>query len=144
MTAKKGGKVLYTARTHTVGLMEGRSKSSDGRLDIELTVPGGKGNGTNPEQLLAAGWSACFALSLAHTAMGMSVTLPAETSIAAELDLCNMAGDYSGKFYIQARLDITIPGLAREIAQRLVDEAHRTCPYHEATRGNVDVEIRLM
>lgn len=144
MIAKKGGKVLYTGRTQTVGLMEGRSKSSDARLDIELTAPGGKGSGTNPEQLFAAGWSACFALSLAHTAKGMGVTLPADTSIGAEVDLCNTAGDYSGKFYIQARLQIYLPDLDRDVAQQVVDEAHRTCPYHEATRGNVDVEIILV
>ena len=143
MTAKKGGKVLYTAQTQTVGLLQGHTKSSDGRLDVGLTAPGMNGDGTNPEQLLASGWGACFALSLAHTAMGMGIELPDDTAIDTEVDLCNKAGDYTGEFYVQARLKVTMPGVEREAAQSVLDAAHKTCPYHLATRGNVDTEVTL-
>jgi osmotically inducible protein OsmC len=134
-------KVLYTAKTHTTGGRDGgTSRSSDGRLDIELSVPGKPGNGTNPEQLFAAGWSACFEGAIGLVAQKMKVALPAEMAIDAEVDLCT---DGKG-FLLQARLNVSLPGLAREVAQALVDAAHQTCPYSKATRGNIQVEINLV
>lgn len=143
MQAQKGGKVLYTAQTRTVGLLEAQCKSPDGRLDIHLTAPGGKGPGTNPEQLLAAGWSACLTLSMYHVAARMGVVLAQDTNVDAVVALCNTAGNYDGMFYIQARLKIEMPGLDPDIARKILDEAHRTCPFSEAMKGNVDVEIEL-
>ena len=131
---------IYTARVHTTGGREGASRSSDGRLDIKHSIPGGPGNGTNPEQLFAAGWSACFEGALGLAARRRKVALPADLAIDAEVDLCSVDGSY----FLQARLDIRLPGLSREIAQELVDEAHATCPYSKAVRGNVNVAIRLV
>ena len=133
-------KVLYTARTHTVGGREGQSQSDDGRLSVKLDRPGAPGNGTNPEQLFAAGWSACFEGALAHVASLKKVQLPAETAIDAEVDLRNGADGFS----IAARLNVSIPGIDRGVAQELVEAAHQTCPYSKATRGNIDVELNLV
>jgi Ohr subfamily peroxiredoxin len=134
-------KVLYTAKTHTTGGREhGVSHSSDGHLDIRLSTPGTDGAGTNPEQLFAAGWSACFEGAMAIAANKMRVTLPAETAIDAEVDLCLTGAAFS----IQARLNVSLPGLDRKTAQALVDEADQTCPYSKAIRGNVDVTINLV
>lgn len=132
-------KVLYTARTHTVGGREGQSQSDDGRLNVKLDRPGAPGNGTNPEQLFAAGWSACFEGALAHAAFQRKLKLPAETAIDAEVDL--RQGD-SG-FSLAARLNVSIPGIDRATAEELVEAAHQTCPYSKAIRGNVDVELKL-
>ena len=132
--------VLYTAKVHTTGGREGASHSSDGRLDIKHSLPGSAGNGTNPEQLFAAGWSACFEGALGLAAGAHKVALPKDTAIDAEVDLCN---DDSG-YFLRARLNVSLPGLNRELAQSLVDAAHATCPYSKATRGNIDVEIRLV
>ena len=135
------GKVLYTAKTHTTGGREnGVSRSSDGRLDIKLSTPGTAGSGTNPEQLFAAGWSACFEGAMGLAARKMKVALPADLAIDAEVDLLLAGGDYS----IQARLNVSLPGLERDVAQALVDAAHQTCPYSKATRGNIDVAINLV
>jgi lipoyl-dependent peroxiredoxin len=135
------GKVLYTAKTHTTGGREhGASRSSDGRLDIKLSTPGAPGNGTNPEQLFAAGWSACFEGAMGLAARKMKVTLPADLAIDAEVDLCLNDGAYS----LQARLNVSLPGLERDVARALTDAAHQTCPYSKAIRGNVDVEINLV
>jgi lipoyl-dependent peroxiredoxin len=134
-------KVLYTAKTHTTGGREhGLSKSSDGRLDIKLSTPGTNGAGTNPEQLFAAGWSACFEGALGIAAKKFRVTLPAETAIDAEIDLVADKGAYS----LQARLNISLPGLDTEVAEQLVNEAQQTCPYSKAIKGNVDVEYNLI
>lgn len=130
---------LYTARVHTTGGRRGAARSTDGRLDVELSTPGAPGAGTNPEQLFAAGWSACFGSAMAIAAKKMSVALPADVAINAEVDL-NTA---QGEFFLGARLNVSLPGIAREIAQAVVDEAHRTCPYSKATRGNVNVVITL-
>ncbi len=133
-------KVLYTAKTHTAGGRDGGvSRSSDGRLDIKLSVPGTPGVGTNPEQLFAAGWSACFEGAIGLAARKMKVSLPAGTAIDAEVDLCTDGGGY----HLQARLNVSLPGLAPELARALVDAAHQTCPYSKATRGNIDVAINL-
>lgn len=132
-------KVLYTARTHTTGGRDGASRSDDGRLDVKLSSPGTSGGGTNPEQLFAAGWSACFEGAMGIAARKMKVALPPELAIDAEVDL----GTASDGFHLQARLNVSLPGLARDVAQALVDEAHQTCPYSKATRGNIDVAISL-
>ena len=133
-------KVLYTARTHTVGGRDGQSRSDDGRLDVKLDRPGAPGNGTNPEQLFAAGWSACFEGALAHVASVKKIQLPGDTAIDAEVDLRNGADGFS----IAARLNISIPGIDRALAEELVEAAHQTCPYSKATRGNIDVELNIV
>jgi lipoyl-dependent peroxiredoxin len=138
--ATKPGKVLYTARTYTTGGREGASRSSDGRLDVKLSMPGTARIGTNPEQLFAAGWSACFESAMGLVAGKRKIALPADLSIDAEVDLCLADGGY----FLQARLDVSLPGMAREVARALVDEAHHTCPYSKATRGNVEVAINLV
>ena len=140
-TQVRPAKVLYTAKTHTTGGRDGgASHSSDGRLDIKLSVPGTPGSGTNPEQLFAAGWSACFEGAMGVVAHKMKIPLPAGTAIDAEVDLCTDSEGY----HIQARLNVSLPGLAREVAQALVDAAHQTCPYSKATRGNINVAINLV
>jgi osmotically inducible protein OsmC len=134
-------KVLYTGKTHTSsGGRNGTSKSSDGRLDIQLSSPGSSGSGTNPEQLFAAGWSACFIGAMGRVAGEMKVTLPTDLAVDAEVDL----GTTDGAYFLQARLNVSIPGLEREVAQALVDAAHQMCPYSKATRGNINVVINLV
>ncbi|HEY4162281.1 MAG TPA: organic hydroperoxide resistance protein [Dongiaceae bacterium] len=135
------GKVLYTAKTHTTGGREhGTARSSDGHLDIKLSSPGSTGSGSNPEQLFAAGWSACFEGAMGLAARKMKVALPDDLAIDAEVDLCLTEGAYS----LQARLNVSVPGMERATAQALVDAAHQTCPYSKAIRGNVDVAISLV
>jgi Ohr subfamily peroxiredoxin len=135
------GKVLYTAKTHTTGGREnGASRSSDGRLDIRLSTPGGPGSGTNPEQLFAAGWSACFEGAMGLAARKMKIALPADLAIDAEVDLCLADGAY----FLRARLNVSLPGVDGEVAQALVDAAHQTCPYSKAIRNNVNVVINLV
>jgi osmotically inducible protein OsmC len=134
-------KVLYTGKTHTAGGREnGRSTSSDGHLDVKLSSPGTEGTGTNPEQLFAAGWSACFESAIGIAARKNRITLPEDTAIDAEVDLVQIGNGY----VLQARLNVSLPGLEPQVAQTLVDFAHETCPYSKATRGNVDVEINLV
>lgn len=133
-------KVLYTGKTHTSGGRDGESRSADGRLEIKLSSPGTSGSGTNPEQLFAAGWSACFIGAMGLAAAKMKISLPSDTAIDAEVDL----GATSGAYFLQARLNVSLPGLDREVAQALVDAAHQTCPYSKATRGNIDVVINLI
>jgi Ohr subfamily peroxiredoxin len=131
--------VLYTGRTTTTGGRNGAARSDDGRLDIRLTPPGAGGTGTNPEQLFAAGWSACFIGAMGLTAATLKVALPAETSVHAEVDL----GTGNGGYFLQARLAISLPGLPRDTAQAIIDGAHANCPYSKATRGNIDVTLTL-
>jgi Ohr subfamily peroxiredoxin len=133
-------KAIYTAKVHTTGGRDGASRSSDGRLDIKHSIPGGPGNGTNPEQLFAAGWSACFEGAMALAAGKRKIALPKDLAVDAEVDLCQADGAY----FLQARLNVSLPGLSREDAQTLVDDAHATCPYSKATRGNIAVEICLV
>ena len=134
-------KVLYTAKTHTTGGREnGSARSSDGQLDIRLSTPGTDRPGTNPEQLFAAGWSACFEGAMGLAARRMKVELPSSAAIDAEVDLCLNDGAY----FLQARLNVSLPGLERDVAQALVDAADQTCPYSKAIRGNVDITIRLV
>ena len=132
-------KVLYTARTHTTGGRDGASRTGDGRLDVKLSSPGSAGSGTNPEQLLAAGWSACFLSAIALAAGQMKVALPPDRAIDAEVDL----GTNDGGYLLRARLHVSLPGLQPKVAQALVDAAHQICPYSKATRGNIDVSINL-
>ena len=135
----KNDDVIYTATVSSTGGRDGASRSSDGRLDIKLSAPGSAGLGSNPEQLLAAGWSACFIGALGLAARKMKVTLPAETANAVEIDLCLRDGEY----FLQARHNVSLPGLEPTVARALVDLAHQTCPYSKATRGNVNVELNL-
>jgi osmotically inducible protein OsmC len=134
-------RILYTARTHTTGGREhGMARSSDGHLDIRLSSPGTDGIGTNPEQLFAAGWSACFEGAMGTAARRKRITLPEDTAIDAEVDLCLEGRE----LFLQARLNITIPGMDREMAQQLVDEARGICPYSKAIKGNVNADYKLM
>lgn len=133
--------VLYTGKTHTTsGGRDGAARSTDGRLDIQLSSPGSTGAGTNPEQLFAAGWSACFIGAIGLAAGTLGVKLPAGLAVDAEVDLCNARGAY----FLQARLNVHLPGLDQDTARALVDAAHQTCPYSKATRGNIDVQINLV
>ena len=134
-------KVLYTAKVHTTGGRDGgASRSDDGRLEIRHSIPGSKAPGTNPEQLFAAGWSACFEGAIGLAARKMKVTVPADLAVDAEVDLTLSDGGYA----IQARLNVSLPGLDRETARAIVEAAHQTCPYSKATRGNIDVTLNLI
>lgn len=132
-------KVLYTAKTHTTGGRDGAAKSSDGRLEVNLSPPGTAGTGTNPEQLFAAGWSACFLSAIGVVAAKTKVALPPDRAIDAEVDL----GTNDGGYILRARLNVRLPGVEPDVARALVDGAHQICPYSKATRGNIDVEINL-
>jgi Ohr subfamily peroxiredoxin len=131
--------VLYTGKTHTIGGRDGTARSNDGRLDIRLSPPGSNGPGTNPEQLFAAGWSACFIGAMGRAARAAGVTLPAGAAVDAEVDL----GQVGDGFQLAARLKVSLPGLDAAVARAIVDGAHQLCPYSKATRGNIDVELSL-
>ena len=134
-------KTLYTARTHTSGgRQDGTSRSSDGRLDVKLSPPGSAGIGTNPEQLFAAGWSACFEGAMEIAARKRKIVLPRKSAIDAEIDLLHD----DGTFALRARLNVSLPGLDHEVARGILDEAHQTCPYSKAVRGNIDVTVALI
>jgi Ohr subfamily peroxiredoxin len=134
-------KVLYTGKVHvTSGGRDGSAHSNDGRLDIALSSPGSKGQGTNPEQLLAAGWAACFIGAIGLAAGKQKIALPKDLSVNAEVDL----GTAGIEYFLQARLHVHIPGIDREVAQSLVDTAHRTCPYSKALHGSIDIETVLV
>ena len=136
-------KVLYTAHATSTGGREGTSKSSDGVLDLKLTTPkelGGAGNvGTNPEQLFAAGYSACFIGAMKFVAGQQKITLPADTSIKADVGI----GPIPAGFGIQVALTVTVPGMERDAAEKLVHAAHQVCPYSNATRGNIEVTLAV-
>lgn len=135
-------KVLYTARAHTTGGRDGHSRSDDGLLDVKLSPPkamGGAGTATNPEQLFAAGYSACFMGALKHVAGMKKVAVPAEAAIDAEVDI----GPIAKGFGIAVRMTVHLPGLDRAVAQDLVDTAHQVCPYSNATRDNIPVTLTL-
>lgn len=133
-------KLVYTGRTRTSGGRDGASRSDDGRLDVTLSTPGTSGQGTNPEQLFAAGWSACFIGAIGFAARELKLALPADLAVDAEVDL----GSNDDGYLLGARLNVSLPGVDREIAQALVEAAHRTCPYSKATRGNIAVAINLI
>ena len=135
------GRVVYTAKTRTTGGREnGASRSSDGRLDVRLSVPGSARIGTNPEQLFAAGWSACFESAIGLAARKRKIVLPDAVVIDAEVDLHLADSGY----FLSARLNVSMPGVERDLAQTLVDEAEQTCPYSTAMRGNINVAIKLV
>lgn len=130
-------KVIYTAKAHTTGGREGgSSRTSDGVLDVKLSVPGTHGTGTNPEQLLAVGWSACFLSATKLVASRMKLRLPDDFAIDPEIDL----GMTNGGYFIQARLNVILPGMDRALAQQLIDGAHLECPYSKAMHGNINIE----
>jgi osmotically inducible protein OsmC len=133
-------KVLYTAKAHTTGGRARMSRSSDGRLDVKLSRPGSSGTGTNPEQLFATGWSACFESAMEFAARNMKITLPADHAVDAEIDL----GPEGGAFSLAARLYVSLPGMERETAQRVIEATHQVCPYSRATHGNISVETTLV
>ena len=133
-------KVLYTAQIHTTGGRDGAAHSSDGRLDIALSSPGTPGKGSNPEQLFAAGWSACFIGAMGLAAKKLHITLPAGTAVDAEVDLGTNGNDY----LLRARLYVNLPGVDAATAETIVQAAHQTCPYSKATRGNIEVQIHLV
>src|SRR6266567_5603281 len=141
-STQEDAKVRYTAKTHTLGGRRGGvSHSDDGRLDVKFSAPGVPGTGTNPEQLFAAGWSACFISAMGLVANKMKVKLPADVAIDAEIEQCN-SGDV---YFLRARLNVSLPGLEREVAQAIVDATHDvTCAYSNATRGNIDVTLNLV
>ncbi|EJZ21857.1 organic hydroperoxide resistance protein [Rhizobium sp. Pop5] len=130
-------KVLYTGKTHTTGGREGASHSDDGELNIKLSPPGSSRAGTNPEQLFAAGWSACFIGAIGFAAANQKVKLPADLAVDAEVDL----GSGNGGYFLQARLKVSMPGIAADVAKAIIEEAYQTCPYSKATRGNIDVDL---
>lgn len=133
-------KVLYTAKVHTTGGREGAAQSSDDRLNIKLSSPGSSRPGTNPEQLFAAGWSACFIGAIGIAAANLKLRLPADLAVDTEVDLANTTGQY----FLQARLNVSLPGVDREVARSLVEAAHQTCPYSKLTHGNINVAINLV
>jgi len=133
-------KVLYTAHAHTTGGRDGASRTDDGRLDIQLSPPGTAGTGTNPEQLFAAGYSACFIGAMKAVAGQQKITLPQDLAIDASVDLGKLGAGYG----IAVRMAISLPGMDRAAAQALVDAAHQVCPYSNATRGNIDVTLTLV
>lgn len=128
-------KILYTGKTHTTGGREGAAQNSDGQLDVRLSSPGSNRPGTNPEQLFAAGWSACYLGAIAIAAGEHQIKLPADAAVDAEVDLALDDGSYS----LKARLKVSLPGVERELGQALIKRAHETCPYSKATQGNIDV-----
>lgn len=135
-------KVVYTGKTLTVGGgREGTSSSDDGRLDITLSSPGSAGTGTNPEQLLGAGWSACYLGAINKVAQAHKVTLPADCKVRTEVDL---GVTDTGGYQLQARLYVELPGIPAEVARTIVDTAHTVCPYSKALHGNIGVETHLV
>jgi len=136
-------KVLYTAHATSTGGRTGTSRSSDGALAVTLSTPrelgGAGGPGTNPEQLFAAGYSACFIGAMKAVAAGKKIALPAEVSITADVGI----GPIPGGFGIQAALTISVPGMERSAVEALVAAAHQVCPYSNATRGNIDVTLTV-
>ena len=132
-------KVLYTAKAHTTGGREGASRSDDGRLDVQLVAPGTGTTGTNPEQLFAAGYSACFIGALKAVGGMQKIAIPQDVAVDAEVDL----GPITGGYGIAARLTVHLPGMDRAEAQKLIDAANQVCPYSNATRGNIDMTLTL-
>lgn len=127
-------KILYTAHAHTTGGRDGASRSDDGRLDVQLSSPGTSGQGTNPEQLFAAGYSACFIGAIKAVAGKQKIALPQNLFIDAEVDL----GPIPNAYGIAVRLNVHLPGMDRAAAEKLVQDADQVCPYSNATRGNID------
>ncbi|MBQ0959575.1 organic hydroperoxide resistance protein [Ideonella sp. 4Y11] len=137
-------KVLYTAHATATGGRTGSAKSDDGKLNVELSTPrelgGAGGNGTNPEQMFAAGYSACFIGAMGAVAAAQKFKLPADVSISADVGI----GPIEGGFGIQVAMAISLPGMERAAAEALVAAAHQVCPYSNATRGNIDVVLTVV
>ena len=136
-------KIMYTAKTHTTGGRDGKSVSDDGLLNVNLALPevmGGTGTATNPEQLFAAGYSACFIGALRHVAGLKKIKVPDGVAIDASVDI----GPIPQGFGIAVKLMISLPGLDRAVAQDLIDTAHKVCPYSNATRGSIEVTLVLV
>ncbi|MDL2408093.1 Ohr family peroxiredoxin [Rhizobium calliandrae] len=133
-------KTLYTAYVHTIGGRDGAARSSDGQLEVQLATPGTKRPGTNPEQLFAAGWSACFEGALARAASQAGIELPNGTAVDAEVDL-NL--DDAEGFHLVARLNVSLPGLHPDVAQSLVSSADAICPYSKMTRGGIAAHVAV-
>lgn len=137
-------KVLYTAHATATGGRAGTAKSDDGALDVSLSTPkelgGGGGPGTNPEQMFAAGYSACFIGAMKAVAGGQKIALPADVSITSDVGI----GPIPGGFGIQVAMAISVPGMERSAAEALVAAAHKVCPYSNATRGNIDVTLTVV
>lgn len=137
-------KIAYTGHAFATGGREGQAESDDGRLRVKLSTPkelgGAGGNGTNPEQMFAAGYAACFLGALKHVAAAEKTTLPADTKVTGAVGI----GPVSHGFTIAVKLTIALPGVDHARAQALVDAAHQVCPYSNATRGNIAVELALM
>src|SRR5271157_2596023 len=134
-------KVIYTAKAHTTGGRDnGASRTDDGRLDIRLSLPGAPGTGTNPEELSAVGWSACFLSAIKLLAGKKKITLPDEVAIDVEVDL----GITHGVHGLAARLHVSLPGMDRQTAQVLADDANNVCPYSRATHGNINVTTNVV
>lgn len=138
---------LYTARATSTGGRTGSTKSSDGRVSLNLSTPKGLGGddgpGTNPEQLFAAGYSACFIGAMKAVAAKQKITLPSEVSNTAQVSIGPMTGK-AGAFSITVSMKVSVPGMERAAAEKLVADAHEVCPYSNATRGNLDVEISVV
>ncbi len=135
-------KVLYTAKATATGGRDGKVASSDGKLDVVVAPPaelGGTGNGTNPEQLFAAGYAACFQSAMQTVARRLRVDVTGST-VTAEVGLGAIAG---GAYGLQVALVVSLPGLEQDVAQDLVEKAHQVCPYSNATRGNIVVDLKL-
>ncbi len=133
-------KVLYTAKARTIGGRDGgESRTSDGRLEVKLSLPGSPRPGTNPEQLFAVGWSACFLSAMKGVAAKKKIKLPSEVAVDAEIDLVKVGES----FLLQARLNVGLPGLEREVAEALIESAHQECPYSKATRGNINAIVNV-
>lgn len=135
-------KVLYTAKTHTTGGRDGSGASSDGALDVKLSSPGAGRPGTNPEQLFGVGYSACFIGAMQIAAKFLGIQVPADVSVDASVSLGKTEG--GAAYALAVRLAISLPGLADDIKRQLVEAAHQTCPYSNATRGNIDVEFSIL
>jgi Ohr subfamily peroxiredoxin len=133
--------VLYTAETRTTGGRDGRGTSSDGALDVQLSSPGSGKPGTNPEQLFAVGWSACFMGAIQLAGRKLNIKVPDDVAVQASVSLGKTAG--GADYALAAQLRVALPGLDDAQKRRLVEEAHQTCPYSRATRGNIDVEIAV-
>ena len=136
-------KVIYTAHASATGGRDGQATSSDGLLDVKLGVPkemGGAGGAVNPEQLFAAGYSACFLGAMKFVAGQAKITVPADTKVSGAVGI----GQIPNGFGIEVKLDISVPGMDRAAAQDLINKAHVVCPYSNATRGNIDVTLNLV
>jgi lipoyl-dependent peroxiredoxin len=140
-------KALYTAHATSTGGRTGTTESSDGAIKLNLVTPkelgGAGGSGTNPEQLFASGYSACFIGAMKAVAARQKIALPAEVSIKASVSIGPMTGK-EGAFGIAVSMDVSVPGMDRAAAEKLVATAHQVCPYSNATRGNIDVTLNVV